>query len=271
MTSTSTLCFYEAFAQKRITFNNGIAEKGSLVFLAKWNDLYVIAKDSSDFFFVAEAQAPEYVKTNRDANNKPVPAATPPAISPTSPAFLWTVQYGVSCPDGTDETSYKTGIKPTKEEAFKLAACWDQEASANLLAFIRIRGPGFYQIKRLTPRPVVAANVVPAPVAVPATQTQSPRWGRPRFTMDIESGHQREETIWGPFLVNNELDTQRTENITAFRTLVDQQRAFVEQLQQTSSRSPALPASQSAARAYPINDSVAEILGRHCGGLRQRR
>jgi hypothetical protein len=57
------------------------------MFVAKWQGLYVIAKDAANFFIVSEAQASEYVRTERDKKNKLKWATNAPTIVPTGPGF----------------------------------------------------------------------------------------------------------------------------------------------------------------------------------------
>lgn len=131
------------------------------MFLAKWQELYVIAKDDTNFFIVSEAQASEYVRTERNEKNKLKLATNAPTIVPTGPGFEWTVECGSTCPDGCDETVMDRRVVANKEEALAQAAQWDGTRVRGNREFIRVRGPAFYQIKRPTPRP--APVVVPTP------------------------------------------------------------------------------------------------------------
>jgi hypothetical protein len=155
------LRFYQAVAIKRICLNSGFVESGASMFVAKWQGLYVIAKDAANFFIVSEAQASEYVRTERDEKNKLKRATNAPTIVPTGPGFEWTVECGSTCPDGCDETVMDRRVVTNKEEALAQAAQWDGTRVRESHHFLRIRGPGFYEIKRPTPRP--APVVVPPP------------------------------------------------------------------------------------------------------------
>lgn len=148
-----TLKFYRATAVKRICFNSGFIDPGASLFLAKWNELYVIARDTENFFIVEETKAPDYIRSERDAEHNLVLAENPPAIPLTAEAFQWTVECGNTCPDGTDETISGSRTVATKQEAMTLASAWDGTQVRGNRGFIRIRGPAFYQIKRPTPRP----------------------------------------------------------------------------------------------------------------------
>ena len=68
--ATTPLRFYKASAVKRMCFNSGFVEPNSPLFVAKWTNLYVIARDAQNFFIIEEAKAPEYVRTERDEKNK---------------------------------------------------------------------------------------------------------------------------------------------------------------------------------------------------------
>lgn len=164
MTTPATptpLRFYLATAIKRICLDSGFVDPDGQMFLAKWQELYVLAKDATNFFIVSEAQASEFVRTERDEKNKLKRADNAPVILPVGPAFEWTVECGSTCPDGCDETIVDRQVKTTKEEALALATQWDGTRVHGVRDFIRVRGPAFYQIKRPTPRP--APVVVPPP------------------------------------------------------------------------------------------------------------
>lgn len=175
------LRFYQAVAIKRICLNSGFVESGASMFVAKWQGLYVIAKDAANFFIVSEAQASEYVRTERDEKNKLKRATNAPTIVPTGPGFEWTVECGSTCPDGCDETVMDRRVVTNKEEALAQAAQWDGTRVRESHHFLRIRGPGFYEIKRPTPRP--------APVVVPPPPVRNYTPARFAPTMDDFSRH----------------------------------------------------------------------------------
>lgn len=171
-TDLKPLRFYLAKTVKRICLDTGFVDTDSPMFVAKWQDLFVIAKDDNNFFFATEAQASEYVRTERDEKNKPKRAlnCNSPVILPVSDRFKWTVQCGLTCPDGGDETIFENCVVQNKEAAEALAAQWDGTQVRGARGFLRIRGPAFYEIRRCTPRPAVAPQ---APLPAPAVP-QSP-------------------------------------------------------------------------------------------------
>jgi hypothetical protein len=166
MTTTvrKPLKFYSATAVKRICLDNGFVEADGAMFVAKWEGLYVIARDVDHYFVVSEAQAAEYVRTERDEKGKLKVATNAPMIYAEGSRFQWTVECGRTCPDSCDETVGFTQTVNNKAEAEALVAALDGTQYRNPRDFLRIRGPAFYQIKRPTPRP--------APVAVPNTATR---------------------------------------------------------------------------------------------------
>jgi len=191
------LRFYQAVAIKRICLNSGFVEPDAPMFLAKWHELYVIAKDDTNFFIVSEAQASEYVRTERDEKNKLKRATNPPTIVPTGPGFEWTVECGSTCPDGCDETVMDRRVVANKEEALAQAAQWDGTRVRGNREFIRVRGPAFYQIKRPTPRPapvVVPTPPRPARNAPGATIQNFDRYNP--YTRDIPSISLRSREDW---------------------------------------------------------------------------
>ena len=163
-TETLHLRFYNATTTKRICLDSGFVEPGSPMFVAKWQGLYVIAKDNNNFFFVDEARASDYVRTERNDKNKLVRALNGPTIEPVGDRFQWTVECGRSCPDGCDETLVVTEKVASKDAALALMAQLDGTRARTNRDFLRIRGPAFYQIKRPTPRPVATP---PAPTRRP--------------------------------------------------------------------------------------------------------
>ena len=166
-TETLHLRFYNATMTKRICLDSGFVEPGSPMFVAKWQGLYVIAKDNDNFFFIDEARASHYVRTERNDKNKLVRALNGPTIEPVGDRFQWTVECGRSCPDGCDETLVVTEKVASKDAALALMAQLDGTRARTNRDFLRIRGPAFYQIKRPTPRPVATP---PAPTRRPTPQ-----------------------------------------------------------------------------------------------------
>lgn len=207
------LRFYQAVAIKRICLNSGFVEPNAPMFLAKWQELYVIAKDDTNFFIVPEAQASEYVRTERDEKNKLKLATNAPTIVPTGPGFEWTVECGSTCPDGCDETVMDRRVVANKEEALAQAAQWDGTRVRGNREFIRIRGPAFYQIKRPTPRP--APVVVPTPprparnAPVPTSRNFDPYNPYARDILSISMGSRAEwQGILNQYIENNYIDME---------------------------------------------------------------
>lgn len=235
MTTTSKpLKFYSAVAIKRFCLNSGFVEPGAPLFLAKWEENYVVAHDATNFFIATEAQASEYVRTERNDKNKPIPAQNPPQFTTEAPEFQWVVECGEVCPDTGEENTFSSSSKPSKEEAFLLADSWDGTEIAGARGFIRIRGPGFYQVKRpvastragspqLPQSNCVTSNLLEQfrqlrrehnmhpqqPSVVPAATEQQPSYGLPGGEVFSLSGARREnlqETIQ-ELLMNQQINT----------------------------------------------------------------
>lgn len=193
MTTTNTIStpsplrFYLAVAAKRICLDNGFVEPDTQMFVAKWSGLYVVAKDNDNFFLVTEAQAPDYVRTERDDKNKLKPALAGPTITPVGEKFEWVVECGTSCADGCDEAIAITRTVATKEAAEALVAELDGTRVRGSRDFLRIRGPAFYQIKRPTPRPapvVAPRQTSRARAVIPSvSSTYAPVMTRPISTV----------------------------------------------------------------------------------------
>jgi hypothetical protein len=172
----AALRFFKATALKRICFNDGFVEIGGPMFVAKWEGLYVIAKNASNYFIETEAKAAEYVRTERNDKNKLVVAHDGPVIRPVGEKFEWTVELGCSCPDDCDETISSSRKVNNKAEALAMVANLTEPASNPRRGFARIRGPGFYQFTRPervavapppAPRPTPPAVSVPRPAPTP--------------------------------------------------------------------------------------------------------
>jgi hypothetical protein len=153
-TNPPPLQFYLATATKRFCLNSGFVEPGTRMFVAKWQKLYIVAKDSDNFFLISEDQAPQFIRTERDEQNKLKPAQDGPVICPTGPSFQWTVESGSTCPDDCDETAEHIESFPTQEEAILFARNEFARQQSRPTAigndlFIRIRGPVFYKYERI--------------------------------------------------------------------------------------------------------------------------
>lgn len=164
-TSPKPLRFYLGKTIKRICLDTGFVDVDSPMFVAKWDGLYVIAKDNDNFFLATSAQASEYVRTERDEKNKIKYAPNGPTILPVGERFKWTVECGNTCPNGGDETVVGSSVVQNKEAAMNLAAQWDGTQVRGTQGFLRIRGPAFYEIRRCTPRPVVPTPLPSRPQA----------------------------------------------------------------------------------------------------------
>ena len=183
----AALRFFKATALKRICFNDGFVEIGGPMFVAKWEGLYVIAKNASNYFIETEAKAAEYVRTERNDKNKLVVAHDGPVIRPVGEKFEWTVELGCSCPDDCDETISSSRKVNNKAEALAMVANLTEPASNPRRGFARIRGPGFYQFTRPervavapppAPRPTPPTVSVPRPTSTAVAPRRSAEWER---------------------------------------------------------------------------------------------
>ena len=183
----AALRFFKATALKRICFNDGFVELGGPMFVAKWEGLYVIAKNASNYFIETEAKAAEYVRTERNDKNKLVVAHDGPVIRPVGEKFEWTVELGCSCPDDCDETISSSRKVNNKEEALAMVANLTEPVSNPRRGFARIRGPGFYQFTRPervavapppAPRPTPPTVSVPRPTPPAVAPRRSAEWER---------------------------------------------------------------------------------------------
>lgn len=181
----AALRFFKATALKRICFNDGFVELGGQIFVAKWEGLYVIAKNASNYFIETEAKAAEYVRTERNDKNKLVVAHDGPVIRPVGEKFEWTVELGFSCPDDCDETISSCNRVSNKAEALAMVANLTEPANSPQRGFARIRGPGFYQFTRPQrvavappPRPTPPAVSVPRPAPPAVAPRRSAEWER---------------------------------------------------------------------------------------------
>jgi len=148
MTTPNRLEFKPAKAAKRICFESKYIAKGDRVYIAPWEDVFVIAINSEDFFIATNAQTMEFVVA-LDANEAQQASGEElPQILPTNSKFHWTVQCGISCLDYCDETIKETKVFATRPEADEYVAFLHDGKLDNKRYFIRIRGPGFYSIKR---------------------------------------------------------------------------------------------------------------------------
>jgi hypothetical protein len=176
------LRFFNARAHKRICFDNGFVEKDAPMFVAKWNDLLVVARDATNFFVATEAQTAEFVEIIKNAEGEVEYCTDAPSILPQGPRFTWTVQCGRTCQDGCDETILFDRTVETKQEVESLLEELDGVRYRGPRDFIRVRGPGHYTIKR--PKRVAQPQPAPAPTAEAAPSP--PRRNQPsiRFTED---------------------------------------------------------------------------------------
>lgn len=161
----SALRFFKATALKRICFNDGFVEQGGPMFVAKWEGLYVVAKNDANFFIETETRAGDYVRTERNDKNKLVVAHNGPVIRPVGEKFEWVVEFGQSCPDDCDETILSSVRVANKAEALAKVANFTEPANNPYRGFARIRGPGFYQFIRpqrvavvQPPRPAISTQ-----------------------------------------------------------------------------------------------------------------
>lgn len=166
---TTPLKFFNSRAIKRICFDGGFVEPNAPMFVAKWNDLLVIAKDADNYFVATSAQTAEYVEIIKNGEGEVEYCTDAPTILPQGPRFVWTVQCGRTCQDGCDETLLFDQTVNTKEEVDALLESLDGVRFRGPRDFIRVRGPGYYQIKRpkrvtaTAPAPQRAAPVSAAP------------------------------------------------------------------------------------------------------------
>lgn len=173
------LKFFNARASKRICFDNGFVEKDAPMFVAKWNDLLVVARDATNFFVATEAQTTEIVEIIKNAEGEVEYCTDAPSILPQGPRFTWTVQCGRTCQDGCDETILFDRTVETKQEVEFLLEELDGVRYRGPRDFIRVRGPGHYTIKR--PKRVAQPTPTPTAEAAQPSRRNQPSVG---FTED---------------------------------------------------------------------------------------
>jgi hypothetical protein len=151
------LRFFIAKAMKQFVMSDGVVEKDAEMFLAKWQGVYVIARNSENFFLVNAKKAPDYVQSVRNAAGKLGRAVNGPVVFPTGPRFQWVVEACVLPTGGCeDEQVTETKVVENKQQAEQLIVEWENSKYSNKSQhFLRIRGPAFYKVKRPEPKPVV--------------------------------------------------------------------------------------------------------------------
>jgi hypothetical protein len=149
-TNQTNLKFFSATAIKNLPmWDCGVIPVGGQMFVAKWNDLFVIARNERNFWVVSAEEAKGCIKTVRDEAGKPVLGYRAPKMAPVGAKFEWNVECGTTCPDGCcgDEAPEFKQKCANKEEALALATRMEGKFTSPF-TFIRVRGPAFYQFKR---------------------------------------------------------------------------------------------------------------------------
>lgn len=139
--------FYLAKAIRTLYFGNwGIVKEGDQMFVAKWQDKYVVAKNDVNFYVLTAEEAALQVKTVR-INGKLKAASNyiSPRITGEEKAFTWNVEAGHTCPDGCcgDDCPTFTQVCKTEQEAMDLAKGLESGNFSGECAFVRVMGPGF--------------------------------------------------------------------------------------------------------------------------------
>jgi hypothetical protein len=151
------LRFYNAVAIKKFAMNDGIVTENQPMFVAKWKNLFVLAKNNQSYFVTTAEKAAEYTRTFRDSTNKKVVATNGPRIIPVGGRFEWHVEAGTTDEDNCDENSSFTRLVQDEVEARALVDSLKTTRFTNHVRnFLRIRGPAFYSYERPPARPVAA-------------------------------------------------------------------------------------------------------------------